>query len=156
MKPVYALFLAAGIAGLPAIAEAAEDKDMAAKKTMAKTAKGSEMARPHFKPTGKPISAARGESVYLDHCALCHGLHGKGDGPRSAFFVPEQQYIADLSNAQFVKGRDEQFLNSIREGLNRFPEPSYVMPQFKYILSDEEIRSVLAYVKTLPSHSARK
>lgn len=156
MKPILALFLAAGITGLPALSQAANEPGDAAQKASPKPAKSVDMARPHYKATGKPITAARGEAIYLDHCAVCHGLHGKGDGPRSAFFVPGQQYIADLSNAQFVRGRDEQLLNSIREGLNRYPEPSYVMPQFKYILSDEEIRSVLAYVKTLPSHSAKK
>ena len=110
---------------------------------------------PHFKATGKPISAKRGEQIYNDHCALCHGLHGKGDGPRSAFFQPGQQYIADLTNASFVNGRDEQLLNSIRQGLQRFPEPSYVMPQFKYILSEEEIRSALLFIKTFPSYASK-
>jgi mono/diheme cytochrome c family protein len=114
-----------------------------------------EAPTPHFKASGKPVSAARGAQVYEDHCALCHGLEGKGDGPRSAFFQSGQQYIADLSNADFVNGRDAQLLHSIREGLQRFPEPSYVMPQFKYILSDEEIRSALAYIKTLPRKSKR-
>jgi mono/diheme cytochrome c family protein len=64
--------------------------------------------------------------------------------------VAGQQYIADLSNADVVSNRDPQLLGSIREGLRRFPEPAYVMPQFKYILSEDEIQSVLLYVKTLP------
>jgi mono/diheme cytochrome c family protein len=46
-------------------------------------------------------------------------------------------------------------LESIREGLRRFPEPAYVMPQFKYILSEDEIQSVLLYVKTLPKLARR-
>jgi mono/diheme cytochrome c family protein len=54
-----------------------------------------------------------------------------------------------------MNGRDKELLGSIREGLRRLPEPAYVMPQFKYILSDEEIQSVLAYVKTL-SGKAKK
>jgi mono/diheme cytochrome c family protein len=110
---------------------------------------------PYFRPTGKRPSAAIGEQVFLDHCAICHGLHGKGDGPRSAFFVAGQQYIADLSNADVVSNRDPQLLESIREGLRRFPEPAYVMPQFKYILSEDEIQSVLLYVKTLPKLARR-
>ena len=110
---------------------------------------------PHFKPTGKPVSAARGESVFVDHCAVCHGLHGRGDGPRSAFFQPGVQFIPDLTIAAYLEGRDEQLLESIRQGLRRLEEPAYVMPQFKYILSEDEIRSALAYVKTLP-RKARK
>lgn len=113
------------------------------------------ISKPHFKPTGKPISAARGETVFLDHCALCHGIYGKGDGPRSAFFEPGGQYIPDMSVDAVLKGRDQELLMSIRDGLRRLPEPAYVMPQFKYILSDEEIRSVLAYVKTLPGKAKK-
>jgi mono/diheme cytochrome c family protein len=120
-----------------------------------RTPLGYRMATPHYKPTGKPPSAARGQAIFLDHCALCHGVHGKGDGPRSAFFVPGGQYIPDMTLAAVMNGRDKELLGSIREGLRRLPEPAYVMPQFKYILSDEEIQSVLAYVKTLPG-KARK
>lgn len=125
-------------------------------KPVTKMGMRSESSMPHFKPTGKPVSAARGEAVFLDHCALCHGIHGKGDGPRSAFFVPGGQYIPDMTVAAVTTGRDKELLENIREGLHRLPEPSYVMPQFKYILSDEEIRSVLAYVKTFPSQSRKK
>ncbi len=60
-----------------------------------------------------------------------------------------------MTLAAVMNGRDKELLGSIREGLRRLPEPAYVMPQFKYILSDEEIQSVLAYVKTLPG-KARK
>ena len=140
--------LASLFAALIGTASAAEMKDGTgdAKKGMREG-----VANPHHKATGKPATAARGEAIFMDHCALCHGVHGKGDGPRSAFFVPGGQYIPDMTLAAVVTGRDKELLVSIREGLRRLPEPSYVMPQFKYILSDEEIRSVLAYVKTLPS-----
>jgi mono/diheme cytochrome c family protein len=112
-------------------------------------------ATPHYQPTRMPVSASRGEQIFNDHCAICHGLHGKGDGPRSAFFQPGVQFIPDLTVADYLKGRDEQILESIRQGLSRLPEPAYVMPQFKYILSEEEIRSVLAYVKTLPAKAKK-
>ena len=116
----------------------------------------SESAQPHFKPTGKPVSAARGEAIFLDHCALCHGIKGNGDGPRSAYFVSGGQYIPDMTVPQVLAGRDKELIENIREGLHRLPEPSYVMPAFKYILSDEEIRSVLAYVKSLSGKTATK
>lgn len=152
MKPIFALTIfttmTMATAG-PIIA--AEMKT--GQKSMAQQNLWGEKPTPHFKATGKPISVKRGEQIYNDHCALCHGLHGKGDGPRSAFFQAGQQYIADLTNANFVNGRDAQLLNSIREGLQRFPEPSYVMPQFKYILSEEEIRSALLFIKTFPSYA---
>lgn len=155
MKLVFALPIIAVVAALTSDwLAAAETKTTVKKAPMATNAWG-EAPTPHQVSSGKPASVAHGQAIFLDHCAICHGLHGKGDGPRSAFFVPGQQYIADLSNADFVNGRDAQLLESIREGLRRFPEPSYVMPQFKYILSDEEIRSALAYIKTLPVKSKK-
>ncbi|MGA8991881.1 MAG: cytochrome c, partial [Rhodoplanes sp.] len=72
--------------------------------------------------------------------AVCHGLYGKGDG------------IPALSGADFVQGRDQELRQRIREGLRRMDEPLIVMPQFKYILSDNDIQSALAFVKTLPTH----
>lgn len=154
MKTLVALTLVASVTAALAVPLAAAETSP--KKVAAMPNLWGETPTPHFKASGKPISAARGQDIFVDHCAICHGLHGKGDGPRSAFFQPGVQYIADLSNADFLKGRDEQLHESIREGLRRFPEPAYVMPQFKYILSEEEIRSALAYVKTLPGKSAKR
>ena len=155
MKTFHVLpLLAAIVAVFAEPSLAADNKDEM--KAGTKVSLRSESAKPHFKPTGKPVSAARGEAIFLDHCALCHGIHGKGDGPRSAFFVPEGQYIPDMTIAQVLAGRDKELIENIREGLNRLPEPAYVMPAFKYILSDEEIRSVLAYVKTFPAQAAKK
>lgn len=134
-------------------ATAAEMKES---KGAMKVSMADQVAKPHYKPSGKPPSAARGQTIFLDHCALCHGVHGQGDGPRSAFFVPGGQYIPDMTLAAVMTGRDKELLSSIREGLRRLPEPAYVMPQFKYILSDEEIQSVLAYVKTLSNHAPKK
>ncbi|MBL8488696.1 MAG: cytochrome c [Rhodocyclaceae bacterium] len=150
------LLVAAVAAGLSSAALAVPDMKESPGKAAAMQGAPAETPKPHYRPTGKPVSAARGEAIFLDHCAICHGLHGKGDGPRSAFFQPGVQYIPDLTAAGFLKGRDEVLLASIRDGLRRLPEPAYVMPQFKYILSDEEIRSVLAYVKSLPATTARR
>ncbi|MBF0332243.1 MAG: cytochrome c [Alphaproteobacteria bacterium] len=105
--------------------------------------------------TGHGVSVARGHDVYIELCALCHGVKGKGDGPRSTYFPPDQ-YIPDLTTEGFLQGRDAELLTHIREGLRRFDEPQLAMPQFKYILADDDIKSVLAYVKTLAPKVKRK
>lgn len=150
MKSNCFVLLLAGMAIVSAgYGHAAEMKD--AGQAVTKASMRDAQAKPHFKATGAPVSVARGEAIFVDHCAICHGLHGKGDGPRSAFFQEGVQYIPDLTFEGSLKGRDQELLQSIKEGLRRLPEPAYVMPQFKYILSEEEIKSVLAYVKTLPA-----
>lgn len=148
MKSICIVSLLAGMAAVfVGPTSAAEMKE--GLKSATKVSMHEGMSKPHFKPTGKPVTAARGADIFMDHCALCHGIYGKGDGPRSAFFVPGGQYIPDMTVKEVVTGRDQELLTSIREGLRRLPEPAYVMPQFKYILSEEEIRSVLVHVKTL-------
>lgn len=108
---------------------------------------------PRFALREKP-SVAYGEKVFVEYCAVCHGLHGKGDGPRSAFFG-DSQYIPDLTIEGFLTGRDDELRENVRNGLARFDEPAIVMPQFKYILGTAEIESVVAYVKTLAPPEAK-
>lgn len=136
---------------------AAIGAEMAEKSNMAMNDTGKERnVGPRFKPSAKRVTAARGETVFVEHCANCHGIQGKGDGPRSAFFDPGAQYFPDLTVAEYLKGRDKELLVSIRDGLARLPEPAVIMPQFKYILSEDEIRSVLAYIKTLPGKQGKR
>ena len=159
MKSRYLVAAIAMVFAMPSVANAASSALTGGPgATLTKTATprvGPSAPGPHFAPTGKAPSAARGESVFIDHCAICHGLHGRGDGPRSAFFQPGSQFIPDFASPGYLVGRDADVLQSIRQGLARLPEPAIVMPQFKYILSDEEIRSVLMYAKSLAVRPAR-
>ena len=150
MTYVHTLILIAGISiGVSGSSSFAADMGSNSSKRAMSSNASERIVRPHYRPTGESVSVTWGEKVFNDHCALCHGLHGKGDGPRSAYFQPGVQFIPDLTIAGYLQGREAVLLESIREGLSRLPEPAYVMPQFKYILSDEEIQSVLAYVMTL-------
>ncbi|MFY9829191.1 MAG: cytochrome c [Rhodoplanes sp.] len=168
MKTAVALTLLAGIAAgvaADALAQTTKPGNQAATPSQAAKTKATKasptqtpkdavaetaMVGPRL-PSYEKVSVARGEKVFNEYCAVCHGLYGKGDGPRYAFF-PDDQYIPDLSVADFVQGRDQELLQGIREGLRRMDEPLIVMPQFKYILSDNDIQSALAFVKTLPTH----
>ncbi|MGZ8371626.1 MAG: c-type cytochrome [Rhodoplanes sp.] len=40
-------------------------------------------------PSPEKVSVVRGEKVFNEYCAVCHGLYGKGDGPRYAFFAED-------------------------------------------------------------------
>ncbi|HUK34518.1 MAG TPA: cytochrome c [Vicinamibacterales bacterium] len=47
----------------------------------------------------KPVAAAvaRGEATFRDHCAACHGSHGKGDGPVAGALTPRPTDLAGLT-----------------------------------------------------------
>lgn len=83
---------------------------------------------------------ARGKKLYEKYCLACHGPQGRGDGNRR--FDPP---VADLTSNDVLLKPDTQLLKSIHEGrLNT------AMGAWKWTLSEEATRDVLAYILTLP------
>ncbi|MBK9308268.1 MAG: cytochrome c [Nitrospira sp.] len=79
----------------------------------------------------------RGNVLYSQHCAGCHGLKGQGDG--YMMLGPDP---ANLTRPSTARKSDMVLLETIHEG-----KPN--MPSWKRLLSEEESRAVLAYVRTL-------
>ena len=71
-------------------------------------------------------------------CQSCHGLDGKGVGVMQ--FRPP---AADLTGQQVQAKLDSGLYTSIHEG-----RANTAMGAWKYALSDQEIRDVIAYVRT--------
>ena len=80
---------------------------------------------------------AQGKRVYVKHCAGCHGTEGEGDGYK--LLGPEP---ADLTSPSRQKKSDAALLKTIHEG-----KPN--MPSWKVLLSEEDSRDVLEYIRTL-------
>jgi mono/diheme cytochrome c family protein len=96
------------------------------------------LARPALGASGDP---AKGKAAYQQRCLACHGPQGKGDGPTGKVLVPP---AADFTSAASRKKTDAELLKIIENG-----KPPTAMIAWKGELSDEDIRNVLAYVKTL-------
>ncbi|HEY2989441.1 MAG TPA: c-type cytochrome [Candidatus Binatia bacterium] len=81
-----------------------------------------------------------GRQSYDSLCAYCHGTYGRGDGiMASAQASPPR----DLSARSFqAKTSDEELIRTVAEGKGN-------MPGAKDVLSAEEIRSVVAYLRVL-------
>jgi mono/diheme cytochrome c family protein len=88
-------------------------------------------------PESKSVDVAKGEKVFVRHCAGCHGLEGKGDG--YLLLGPEP---ANLTRPTTKKRSDTMLLQTIHEG-----KPN--IPSWKTRLSEEDSRNVLAYIRTL-------
>ncbi len=86
--------------------------------------------------------AAAGAGVYKAKCATCHGADGSGNTP-----VGKSLQVADLRSPDVQKKSDAELTQSINEGKGN-------MPAFKDALSADEIKSVLAYVRTLAAKGA--
>lgn len=84
-------------------------------------------------------SASKGKRLFEEHCMVCHGQGGKGDGYR--LFNPPP---ADLTSPAVQEKLDAALLRTIHEGRR-----NTAMGRWKYVLSDEEAREVLAYLRSL-------
>lgn len=88
----------------------------------------------------------KGKKLYeSSDCVTCHGIDGKGNGPAAAGLNPKPRDFTDKSIMS--KLTDEHIAKTIKEGgaaVGKSPlMPAH--PQF----SDEEIRNLVAYVRTL-------
>jgi cytochrome c oxidase cbb3-type subunit 2 len=94
-------------------------------------------------------NSAHGKDVYTGHCVECHGAMGKGDGPASHLLTPRPR---DFTLARYKIRSTEtgsipteaDLQRSVQKGL-----PGSTMPGWAAILSDGDIRDVVAYVMTL-------
>ena len=86
--------------------------------------------------SGDPI---KGKKIYETNCLMCHGEHGKGDGDIGASLNPPP---TDLTGSQARAKSDKDLLTVIREG-------RAVMPAWKTRLKEQDVQSVLAYIRSL-------
>ena len=98
-----------------------------------------------------PAPVTRGQAVYEAHCAVCHGRTGKGDGPGARVI---RQPIQDFSDPTAMGKVSDQFLSEIiKKGGSQFGR-SNAMPSWDMQLSDEEIRAVVGYIRSLASQGS--
>ena len=81
----------------------------------------------------------RGERLFQDNCAFCHGADGSGQNWIGKFMEPPPR---DLRSPSFMRQATRETLaHAIREGL-----PNTSMPAWKSVLGDTEIRAIIAYI----------
>lgn len=84
-------------------------------------------------------SIKEGKEIYLKNCKSCHGVKGKGDGPKAANI---EITCGDFSAPAFGKLTDGELYWKVTEG--RKP-----MPSFKEKLNDHERWLAVIYAKSL-------
>jgi len=90
--------------------------------------------------------AIKGKPLFVHYCSHCHGVYGDGEG-FNADYLDRQP--ANLTDPEFMaKRKDSRIYRVIKKG---GPEvrKSNLMPSFGNTLSDLEIWSLAAYVRTL-------
>jgi mono/diheme cytochrome c family protein len=83
----------------------------------------------------------RGKMIYERHCVVCHGSEGKGDGELSRVL---RSLPTDFTSAAFKNKSDREVLDAIDDGVM-----GSAMPAWKGSFSEEEMREVVAYIRSL-------
>ena len=81
--------------------------------------------------------AADGAAVYKAKCASCHGPDGKGETS-----IGKSMKLRGLGSADIQKITDADLTKVISDGKGK-------MPAYKGKLSAEEIKALIAYIRTL-------
>ena len=114
----------------------------------ASQAQAGEGRRPPNPPAATPKSIAAGEKVFRTYCRMCHGNDARGDGP----LAPPGSHPPNLTDDTWSHGStDAEILEVIRNGIG----PKFDMKGFRSRLTDEEVWSVIHYLRSLHASSPR-
>jgi mono/diheme cytochrome c family protein len=93
-----------------------------------------------------PAAASRGERLYYAFCVECHGRDGRGSW-RAALFLLRPGDLADPD--RMASHPDQYLFDIIEHGGAPLGRPG--MPAFGFHLSDEDVRILVGYLRTLPA-----
>lgn len=88
-----------------------------------------------------PVAVSNGKELFAQNCVACHGPGAKGDGPAAASMTIKP---ADLTGGHSIMHTDEDYQYWLENGI-----AGTDMPGFSGKLDPEQIRDVVAYVRSL-------
>ncbi len=99
----------------------------------------------------KPVESfdlRNGKRIYLEHCAPCHGISGKGDGNYYASGLePKPRNFTDSEFMRQVK--DGYLVEVIGKGTAAFGKSPYCPPWGDTLKDDAEIRNIIVFLRSL-------
>ncbi len=97
---------------------------------------------------GVGADAQRGGRIYQQYCTPCHGQEGNGRGPRArneALQPPPRNH----TNGFYMNMQSDVRLFKVIKLGGKANNLSHIMPQWKHVLSDKQIFSIVAFIRTL-------
>ena len=108
---------------------------------------------------GDTRRTARGKGIYEVHCASCHGASFEGQ-PKWRERLPDGKFPAPPHDetGHTWHHADSLLFDITRNGIEPYAPPGYRsdMPAFRDELSDDDIRAVIAYIKSTWPEETRK
>lgn len=93
-------------------------------------------------PGSDQASVIRGSIVFKTYCVLCHGSAAQGDGRLAVGKMP---LPANLTKSRLSDAQKEEIIRAGGESVGRSP----FMPPWGEELSDEQIRDLVRFLRTL-------
>ena len=88
------------------------------------------------KPSRRPTDAELGSTLYMRHCAACHGIGGRGGGPASL------DIVGGVPNLRGKVRRNRGTVSKVLAGMG-------AMPAYGNSLTREEVSSVVGHMAGL-------
>jgi cytochrome c oxidase cbb3-type subunit 2 len=104
-------------------------------------------AAPPPVPVPPGVQVVEGRSLYMRHCAPCHGALGDGAGPAAPnLLVPPRDFRPGIFRFRTTPSgspaTDQDLFRTIRRGI-----PGTPMPTWEGVLSDNDIRSIVKFLR---------
>ncbi len=93
-------------------------------------------------------NVSAGKELFHSNCAPCHGESGKGDGPGGQVLPIKP---ANLGERISENGYSDQYLFDVIGKGGAAVGKSNFMPAWSGALNDEQIRNIVAFLRTLPA-----
>jgi mono/diheme cytochrome c family protein len=98
---------------------------------------------------------AEGKEVYGYYCTHCHGVKGQGNGFNAVNLDPKPRDHTDGGEPYMTGRTNEELFEAVHNGGKAIGKSPF-MPPFGGVLSDREIWSLVAYMRTLHKNGAPK
>lgn len=90
--------------------------------------------------------AAKGAKLYKRYCRGCHGVDGRGGAHT---FMP---HVGNLTDKDYIELVPDGFLYEVIANGGEAVGKSAYMPAWKTKLSEQDIKDVIAHVRSLPTY----
>ncbi|MEM0951636.1 MAG: cbb3-type cytochrome c oxidase subunit II [Cyanobacteria bacterium P01_H01_bin.74] len=96
--------------------------------------------------TNNSAIANSGRGIYMQNCAVCHGVTGRGNGPASSSMIKKP---ANLTRPFYGAYTDALFYWRLKEGV-----AGSRMPRWGRTMSEQQLAYLVAFIKTLPASNS--
>jgi mono/diheme cytochrome c family protein len=98
----------------------------------------------------EPFEIRNGRIIYLEHCAPCHGVTGKGNGNYYASGLEPRP--RNFTDPEFMKQiQDDYLFDVITKGTAAFGMSPFCPPWGETLGEEEKIKNIISFLRTLVS-----